>query len=291
MDCKQQILTCIIKNKNCSPVFLQSVLSSSAQIGNNSILVPSFDAEFEKFFSACLTDYPYIEINKWNNCLSLTGDIERFLNELDFFNHLNLDFCSTEQEKLTVLRTCFYLSGKLYYNADNEKNSKGYRLEFVQKLDGVANSIMQYLSDFGFDSKKTTRKPYYVVYIKKSATICDIFVKLGAQYTALEIQNSLAIREIRNATNRQNNCFESNLEKTITACGEQMNAINYILKNYSIDYLDENLREVAIARLANPDCSLGELKIILNNSLSRTGIKYRLDKIIELYKTLKGEKQ
>ena len=129
----------------------------------------------------------------------------------------------------------------------------------------------------------------HCVYSKNSNQICAIFVKLNAQYFALEIQNALTVRELRNNVNRQNNCFESNLEKTIVASGEQIQAINYILDNYSIDYLDENLREVALARIANPDATLNELKTILNNKLSRAGIKYRLDKIIELYKKLKGE--
>ena len=70
----------------------------------------------------------------------------------------------------------------------------------------------------------------------------------------------------------------------------QLEAINYIIDNFSIDYFDENLREIALVRLANPDVSLGELKTLLNNNLSRAGIKYRLDKIIDIYKDLKGEK-
>ena len=41
-----------------------------------------------------------------------------------------------------------------------------------------------------------------------------------------------------------NNCFEFNLDKTLNASNEQLVAINYILDNYSIDYLDENLKEV-----------------------------------------------
>ena len=109
--------------------------------------------------------------------------------------------------------------------------------------------------------------------------------------TALDIQNNLAIREMRNNVNRQNNCFESNLDKTINASSEQLKAISYIIDNYSLDYLDESLKAVALARLANPEVSLSALATLLDNSLSRAGIKYRLDKIISIYKKLKGDKE
>ena len=56
-----------------------------------------------------------------------------------------------------------------------------------------------------------------------------------------------------------------------------------------IEYLNENLREVALARLANPDISLNELRLLLNNKISRAGIKYRLDKIIEIYQKIKSQ--
>ena len=94
---------------------------------------------------------------------------------------------------------------------------------------------------------------------------------------------------MRNTVNRQNNCFESNLDKTLDASAAQFTAINYIVDNYTIDYLSENLREVALARIANPDISLNELRTLLNNKISRAVIKYRLDKIIEIYHKLKGE--
>ena len=54
-------------------------------------------------------------------------------------------------------------------------------------------------------------------------------------------------------------------------------------------YPPENLKEVALVRIANPDVSLGDLRTLLGNNISRAGIKYRLDKIIQMYKELKGE--
>ena len=194
-----------------------------------------------------------------------------------------------ECDRLTLLKSFFLMNGRFYYNQDNNLNSKGYNLEFVLKDEHLANVVLELLSIHNFNLKKIKRQSNYVVYTKNSNTISDLLVLLGATYTALEVQNSLAIREMRNNINRQNNCFESNLEKTLDASTAQLEAINYIIDNYSIDYLSENLREVALARIANPDISLNELRTLMDNKISRAGIKYRLDKIIEIYNKLKGE--
>ena len=162
-------------------------------------------------------------------------------------------------------------------------------MEFVLKDEDTANTLLTLLNEHNFELKKIKRQSNYVVYTKNSNIISDLFVMLGAGYTSLEIQNSLAIREMRNAANRQNNCFEFNLDKTLNASSLQLQAINFIIDNYSIDYLDENLREIALARIANPDATLNELRQILNNKISRAGIKYRLDKIIDIYENIKSE--
>jgi DNA-binding protein WhiA len=208
--------------------------------------------------------------------------------DINFKNKLDLSFFETDCDKLTLLKSFFLLNGGFYYNQDNNKNSKGYNFEFVLKDEHTANIVLTLLKEHNFELKKIKRQSNHVVYTKNSNIISDLFVLLGATYTSLEIQNTLAIREMRNNINRQNNCFESNLEKTLDASAEQLKAINYIIDNYSIDYLNENLREVALARIANPDISLNELRMILNSNISRAEIKYRLDKIIEIYKKLIG---
>ena len=183
----------------------------------------------------------------------------------------------------------FLLAGNFYYNQDNNLNSKGYSLEFVFKRNDLMNIARDLLSSYNFSFKNIIRQHNYVLYTKNSNQICDLLVLLGAITTSLDVQNTLAVRELRNSANRQNNCFESNLDKTLNASNDQLIAINYIMDNDMLDMLDENLKEVALARLANPDISLKELQEILPNKISRAGIKYRLDKIIALYKKLTGE--
>ena len=291
-DCKNQILSSIPDNNCCSHAFVNLVISTSSQINkeNSSILVSSNENILTKFSKIISNFYPSIDIYAWDTFLVLKGNIYQVLTDINYEETLNLNLFPTDCDRLTILKTLFLTCGRFYYNQDNSLNSKGYNVEFVFKNESFADLAIELLIQFGFSLKKTKRQNMHVVYTKNSAIICDLLVLLGATYTSLDVQNSLAIREIRNTTNRQNNCFESNLDKTLTASNEQLIAINYILDNYSIDYLSENLREVALARIANPDISLADLRMVMNNSISRAGIKYRLDKIIDIYKKIKGEK-
>ena len=285
-DCKLNILSTIPDNQSCSQAFVGAVLLTSDLGEHNSKLIQAEDKIIAKFKKIISRFYPFVVINSWDNFLLLSGDLSELEQDCSV---TELSFNTLD--KLTLLKGLFLMFGKLYYNQDNTKNSVGYSLEFVFRDDYVANITILTLKEFGFNLRKTKRRNLIVVYTKNSNIICDLLVRLGSSATALEIQNNLAIREIRNNTNRQNNCFESNLEKTISASTEQLQAINYIIDRFSIDYFDENLKEVALARIANPDVSLNELRMLLNNSISRAGIKYRLDKIIQMYKDIEKDNQ
>ncbi len=230
--------------------------------------------------------YPSLSLSKWENFLYVEGN----LFDLHLDEEFNLNNFDAERDRLTIVKTLFLIYGNLYYNQDTNGNSKGYNLEFVLKDEKFSHILSTLLKEFEFNFKSIVRQNNFVLYTKNSNQICDFLVRLSATKTALDIQNNLTIREVRNSTNRQNNCFEGNLEKTINSSQQQLRAINYIMDNLGLDYLDENLREVALSRIANPDASLETLKKVLNNNISRAGIKYRLDKIIQIYQKFKGEK-
>ena len=291
LDCKDQILSTLKNNNCCSLAFLNVVLLSSSQINKekSNILLNVDNSLMPKVEQILTNFYPDLEIDCWDSFLLIKGNIYSLLSGINYEDTLNLDFYPNECDRITILKSLFLLNGHFYYNADNTQNSKGYNLEFTFRTEELANTCKNLLAEFNFELKKIKRQTSYVLYTKNSNTICDLLVFLGASYASLEMQNNLAMRELRNNVNRQNNCFEFNLDKTIKTSNLQLTAINYIIDNYSIDYFDDNLKEVALARIANPDISLGDLKAVLNNKLSRAGIKYRLDKIIEMYTKLKGE--
>lgn len=291
-DCKSQILLAIPNSTCCSQTFINIVFLTSAQIDKykNLILISSNSEIINKTQKIINKLYPDIISYEWDRFLMLKGNIYSILADVNYENSLNLSYFDNECDKLTILKTLFAVSGGFYYNQDNNKNSKGYDFEIVLKDEKLAILVLELFKEFGFELKLLKRQSAFVVYTKNSTTICDILVKLGATYSALEVQNNLAVREMRNSANRQNNCFASNLEKTLTASEIQLKAIKFLMNNEIFETLDENLKEVALCRLANPEATLQELQVLTNNKLSRAGLKYRLDKIVSIYKKLKGEK-
>ncbi len=292
-DCKQQILSSIPDNTCCSHAFFSMVLLLNSHIEKESstIIINSQTEISNKLIKILNNFYPSVEISIWDNFLLLSGNINPILVDcgIEDFDNYNFDLFDAECCKLTLLKTLFLLNGKFYYTQDNNINSKGYSLEFYVRPE-LENLIRNLLNYCGFELKNTKRMNTLIFYTKNSNTVCDLLVKMGASYTALDVQNALAMREMRNSANRQNNCFESNLDKTISAGAIQVEAINYLIKNGYFDALDETLKEIALARLANPDISLKDLQTILGYNISRAGIKYRLDKLIEIYKNYKGGK-
>ncbi len=288
--CKQQILASIPSNSCCSHAFLSVVidLCGFVDMQNSRLLINASNEVCEKATKIVSNFYPNVIVNTWKEFLMLSGDIRTILIDCNIDSAPNYTLFDSDCDQLTLLKTLFVICGNFYCELNSNQNSKGYNLEFFMRPERQ-DLLKTLLTKFGFDFKSKPRQNGIVFYNKHSEVVCDFLVLLGAQYTALEVQNSLAMREMRNSANRQNNCFESNLDKTLTAIAEQMKAITYFIETDNLDLLDENLKEVALLRYANPYLPLSELATMLGKNLSRAGVKYRLDKIIDIYKKHKGE--
>lgn len=166
-------------------------------------------------------------------------------------------------------------------NYDNNKGS-GYHLEFVFNFEKIAEDFVRLLAFFDIPAKITIRKNSPIVYIKEYQLICDTLALVGANKAVLDLQNEAAIRELRNNVNRQNNCLNANLNKTVQASVKQLNAIKNIQENMGLESLSENLMELALLRLANPEASLEELRELCTEKLTKSGINHRFSKIIEI---------
>lgn len=64
----------------------------------------------------------------------------------------------------------------------------------------------------------------------------------------------------------------------------------YIDEMLGLDKLPEKLREIAVARVENPDISLKELgEIVPSGAISKSGINHRLRKLNEIADDLRGK--
>ncbi len=171
-----------------------------------------------------------------------------------------------------------------------EKNSSGYHLEFLFAFEELAQDFIKLLSEFDIHAKMTIRKKNPIVYIKEYQLICDALALVGANKAVLSLQNEAAIRELRNSINRQTNCMNANLSKTVNASVRQLNAIKIIQDNMGLEALSDDLMELCLIRLANPDESLETLRKLYGKDISKSGINHRLNKIIEIADKIQKDK-
>ena len=98
------------------------------------------------------------------------------------------------------------------------------------------------------------------------------------------------IKEVRSNINRKVNCEAANIEKTASASAKQIMDIRTIQEKTGLEALPEELREIAVLRLENPDVSLSGLGKLLSEPISRSGVNHRLARISKLAEELRKEK-
>ena len=165
-----------------------------------------------------------------------------------------------------------------------------YHLEFSFKRREDAIFAENMLSSLSFSPKRTTRRESHLVYFKDSTSIEDILTGIGAVKKVLQLMDTKVIKDLRNRINRRNNCETANMQRSISACAEQVNAIEYIISKRGIDFLSDDLQRIANFRLQNPEMSLSNMAKELSGEFSKSAIDRRLKKIVITAKELKEQK-
>lgn len=187
--------------------------------------------------------------------------------------------------KRAFVRASFVACGSI---ADPNKQ---YHMEFVSSDYDLMTDLKEIISEFGIDGKIIERKTYFVVYYKEGEQLVDLLNIMSAHKALLEFENLRVIKEVRNNINRKVNCETANLNKIVSASVRQSEAIEYIKNTVGLDFLPDNLRTMAIARLKNPDASLKVLGELVDPPIGKSGVNHRLNKICEMASELKGEMQ
>ena len=172
-----------------------------------------------------------------------------------------------------------------------KKHTGGYHLEFVFNDHSLAGDFSHILSQYDIYSKSMQRKKLTVIYIKEAEVVSDTLALVGANNAVLTLQNEFAVREIRNKLNRQLNCMNSNMEKMVEASLKQINAIEYISQTVGLETLPDNLYELCMLRLANPEETLENLAKLMNPPLTKSGVNHRLRKIVKIAEDLKEKNE
>ena len=172
---------------------------------------------------------------------------------------------------------------------DLKKHTGGYHLEFVFNNHSLAGDFTHILSQYEIFAKIMQRKKFVVVYIKEAEVVSDTLALVGANNAVLTLQNEFAVREVRNKLNRQLNCMNNNMGKMVNASLKQIEAIEYISNTIGLENLPDNLYELCMLRLANPEETLENLAKLMSPQLTKSGVNHRLRKIVKIAENLKSK--
>jgi len=161
-----------------------------------------------------------------------------------------------------------------------------YHFEVILKNKACGEYLLDLLSLLEFTPKLIKRKKNYVIYFKESEQISLFLSLLGASNAMLRFEQIRVEKEVKNSVNRSTNCEMANLSKTVNTAVKQIDAIKKIKREGKFASLTDKLKYTANLRLKYPTESLDFLANITNqdkkNKVSKSGLKHRLDKLIEI---------
>ena len=192
-------------------------------------------------------------------------------------------FQINEDEKKAIIRGAFLGSGTI------SEPRKAYHLEIYFKDEKSLCFCIKILTSYNVNVK-SIRQNKNILYIEEGESISNFLAFVGAKKSVLEFEDTRVVKEIRNNVNRQLNLENANLNKTILSSVKQINYIKLIKKKNKFNELTEKEKKLAEIRLKNPDASLEELRKMLGENISKSGVSHRMKKIEELAKNLENEK-
>lgn len=216
-----------------------------------------------------------------NEILEALGIIEHAEDGLHLIDKIPTRFTSKKEAKKSYLRGVFLGCGSI---GDPKRM---YHMEYTTTDIDFAKKIMRLLISYDIPAKKIQRKNLQVVYVKDSEKIADVLNLTGAHNALLHMESIKVNKQVRNDINRLVNCETANLAKTVNTSERQIQSIEYIIEKKGIEYLPENLREIALLRRQHFDMSLKELGEIMDKPLGKSGVNHRLKKIEEIAEDLK----
>ncbi len=209
-------------------------------------------------------------INKLNNEL-IVKDKKIYINELKLEENKN-----SEEMYKSIIRGAFLGSGSI------NNPEKKYHLEINLLVKENIEKISSILMMLGINVKTMYTENIKSIYIKEGEEISKILALIGANKAVMRFEEIRIEKEMRGKINRIVNCETANLNKTINASVEQIAAINKLKDSGEFLKLEDNLKEIADLRIENPNMSLIELGQKLRIPVGKSGVNYRLKKIIEI---------
>ncbi len=180
-----------------------------------------------------------------------------------------------------------FLSGAFLACGSVLDPKKEYHFEFAIHNSALESELIDLTEKLsGVVLRKSTRRSLCFLYAKDSESVEELLTMVGATKSAMQVMLVKIDKNDNNYVNRITNCDSANIDKIVSASQKQITAINKIIKHNALDNLGNDLRELALLRIENPEMSLRELGEALEKPIGRSGVNHRMNRLIEIAKDL-----
>lgn len=190
--------------------------------------------------------------------------------------HVNFGLLEEECCRAAFLRGAFFAGGSI------TDPLKRYHLELATSHLQVSRELNALLLDMGFEPKNINRNGSFITYFKQSEHIEDFLTLIGAPVASMNVMSAKMEKDLRNSVNRRLNCDNANLDKTVEAAQEQLEAIRKLTDAKLMEQLPDKLQLTASLRLENPELTLSELAAEFDPPITKSCLNHRLRKMIDL---------
>ena len=180
-----------------------------------------------------------------------------------------------------------YLRGALMVGGSITDPRRDAHLEVATGTEASAEHLAGLLRRAGAHSvAKGVHRERWRIVIKSGSQIGAVLATVGAHQSFLRWDEGRLRRELRGAANRAANADRANVARSVTASAEQTEAIHRVIAGVGLDELPLDLAAVALARLANPEASLGQLGELLDPPVGKATVHRRLGRLLTMDPTV-----
>jgi cell division protein WhiA len=183
---------------------------------------------------------------------------------------------------LTGARAVAYVRGALLATGSISAPDRPPHLEIGCGSEVVARGLGGLVERVVDGHVTVTRGTRPRVVLKSGERIGQLLVATGATGAFLRYDERRMRRQARGDAVRLSNADEANVRRVVAAAAPQVAAVLAVLDSDLWDTLDDDLRDVARARMVNPEVSLTELGMLVTPPLSRSAVYRRLRRLQQL---------
>jgi cell division protein WhiA len=175
-----------------------------------------------------------------------------------------------------------YLRGAVLAAGSLSAPGRPPHLEIAVRSRGYAEGLAALVREVVAGTATATGDDRPRVVLKSGATIGELLLAVGAPEAWAAWEERRTRRRLRNDANRLANADAANLRRTIEAAATQVRVVERVVGEQGWEVLDDELRAVALARLANPAASLAELGELVDPPIGKSAVHRRLRRLEQL---------